>query len=85
MKTFNKTFLPEEIIYNGDKYVLNSQISSAMNLNRTNPKTIVETLKKQDRKAVLVQVLSNKLKGKSDLYGNTYKPTQWIFTNDKNI
>lgn len=81
MKTFNKSFLPDEVIYNGEKYVLNSQISSAMSLSRTNPKTIIENLKKQGKKGVLVQVLSNKLKGKSDLYGNEYKPTKWIFTN----
>lgn len=81
MKSFNKTYLPESINYNGEVYKLNSEISSAMNLNNTSPNTIASTLKKQDRKAILVNVLSRNLNGKTDLYGRAYKPTKWIFTN----
>lgn len=81
MKTFNKTFLPETINYLGKELKMNSEISSAMNLNNTNPKTIIETLKKENRTGVLVNVLSKNLRGKTDLYGKPYQPTKWIFSN----
>lgn len=82
MKTFNKTYLPDEVTYNGEKYALDVLTSSLMNVSNTNPKTIIERLKRQGKKGVLVQVLSNSLKGRTDLYGKPYKPTQWIFTNN---
>ena len=81
MKTYNKTFLPESINYLGIELKMNSLESSAMNANNTNPKTIVQTLKKENRKAVLVNVLSKNLKGKTDLYGKPYQPTKWIYSN----
>ena len=82
MKTFRKTSLPDEIIYNGERYTLDMTTSRLTELSRSNPKTIIERLKRQGTKSVLVQVLSNNLKGKTDLYGNEYKPTEWIFTNN---
>jgi hypothetical protein len=81
MKTYNKTFLPDSINYLGIELKMNSFISSAMMLNNTNPKTIIETLKKENRKAVLVNVLSKNLKGRADLYGKQYQPTKWIYSN----
>lgn len=82
MKTFRRTSLPDEITYNGETYALNIKVSRLTELSRSNPKTIIERLKRQGTKAILVKVLSNNLKGKTDLYGKPYEPTNWIFTNN---
>jgi len=66
MKTFNKTFLPDKIVYNNETYKVNAAISGAMHANSTQPKVIANTLKSQGRKCILVNVLSS----------------QWIYTND---
>lgn len=81
MKTYNKTFLPETITYNNEVYKLNSTISGGMNASRTAPKKVIEALKSTGKRGILVNVLSKNLKGKTDLRGNYYKPSQFIFTN----
>ena len=81
MKQYNKKYLPDSIEYNGETYKVNIEISGAMRDNKTPLRTISATLKKEGRKAVLVNVLSSNLKGKTDLHGNLYQPTKWIFTN----
>lgn len=83
MKTFSKTFLPETVEYNSQTYYLNIKISAAMTVNSTSPNIIQDTLKKEGRKAVLVKVMSRNLRGKTDLHGKPYQPTEWVFTNDK--
>jgi len=80
MKQFTRTYLPEEIKYNGNTYKCNAAISGSMNANYTSPNAIALTLKKEGRKAVLVNVLSRNLKGKTDLHGRPYQPTKHIFT-----
>ena len=80
MKTFKKPSLPESISHNGSEFTLNTSISSAMHLNNTPISRIAQTLRSEGRKAVVVEVLSRSLKGKTDLHGNPYKPTKWIFT-----
>lgn len=80
MKTFNKTFLPDSIDHKGNSYKRNIPISFAMNSNDTSTAIIAATLKKEGRKGVLVNVLATQLKGKTDLHGQPYKPTKWIFT-----
>ncbi|MEO7048971.1 MAG: hypothetical protein ABI091_26950 [Ferruginibacter sp.] len=80
MKTFKKSFLPDSITYNGEIYHCNGAISGAMSANNTKPSIIYKSLKWQNRKCVLVLVLSNNLKGKEDLHGKPYQPTKWIFT-----
>ncbi len=81
MKTFNRTYLPETIKYNGIEYRRNGQLSSTFEgIHFALPK-LLEALKKGGQKAVLVKVLSKNLKGKTDLHGKLYQPTLWIFTN----
>lgn len=80
MKTFNKTHLPESIRYNGQTYTHNSAISAGMMHSGTSPQKVIEAARSTGKKAVLVKVLSNNLKGKTDLHGNQYKPTSHIFT-----
>ena len=63
MKTFYRTYLPDFINYNGKKYIY----FGSKNLN-----------KKPD-KAIIVKVLSRNLRGKTDLHGLPYKPTEWYF------
>jgi len=82
MKIYSRKYLPESITYNNETYKMNAAISGAMNANNTPVNTIVATLKREGRKAILVQVLSSNLKGRTDLHGNPYKPTKWIFTNN---
>lgn len=80
MKTFNRTYLPDTINYNGQTYYRNVGMSGAMKADKTPLKTIAATLKQQGRKAVLVKVLSKNLKGKLDLHQKPYQPTEWLFT-----
>jgi len=80
MKQYNKTYLPDEITYNGSTYKAAAGITSAMIANNTNLRTISESLKKEGRKMIVVNVLSKNLKGKTDLYGQPYKPMKHIFT-----
>ena len=82
MKIFKKTFVPDQISYNGEIYTVNIQISSGMQRSRTKPETVLKTLKTTGKKGILVEVLSKNLKGKKDIYGNFYAPTKWIFTNE---
>lgn len=80
MKTYNKSYLPETVIYKGVVYERNNSISAAMSANNTPISTIRKTLKAEGRKMVLVNVLQRSLRGKTDLHGNPYQPTKWIFT-----
>lgn len=80
MKQYNKNHLPEIVKYNGEDYLPNAAIDTAMILNNTSLKTISDTLKKESRKCLCVNVLSRNLKGKTDLYKQPYKPTKHIFT-----
>lgn len=84
MKTFNKSYLPETVIYNGVVYERNASITSAMSANNTPISTIRKTLKEEGRKMVLVNVLQRSLRGKTDLHGKPYQPTKWIFTTTLN-
>ena len=81
MKQYSRTHLPDSIEYNGETYKVNIEISGAMRDNNTSFNTIAATLRKEGRKAVLVNVMSKNLRGKTDLHGKPYQPTKWIFTN----
>ena len=81
MKQYSRTHLPDFIEYNGETYKVNIEISGAMRDNNTSFNTIAATLRKEGRKAVLVNVMSKNLRGKTDLHGKPYQPTKWIFTN----
>lgn len=80
MKTFNSVYLPDAIQYNGASYKANAAITSAMIANNTSLKIIENTLKKEGRKMVVVNVLSKNLKGKTDLHGKPYQPQKHIYT-----
>lgn len=80
MKQFNKTFLPDVVNYNGNKYEFNAAITGAAAANNTSLTTIADTLKAEQRKMIVVNVLSKNLKGKTDLYGQPYKSCRYIFT-----
>jgi len=82
MKTFSRTYLPETIKYNGEIYHKNAAISGAMNANNTSLNTIAASLKKEGRKAILVNCLAQNLKGKTDLHGKLYQPTRHIYTTE---
>lgn len=80
MKTYNKTFLPDVIEYKGENFKMLADISAKINQG-ANLETLVNCLKSQGKKSILVNVLSKNLKGKTDLHGQLYKPSKWIFTN----
>lgn len=80
MKTFNRTTLVDKINYNGRVYTPNAPLSATFSANRRSLPNILDALNKGGQKAVLVQVLSKNLKGKTDLYGKPYQPTLWIYT-----
>ncbi len=68
MKQFNKTFLPDSIQYKGNEY--------RVNIEKTHLHRGYITHQKD---CIIVNVLSKNLKGVTDLHGNLYKPTVWIF------
>lgn len=80
MKTFSRKSMPDKIKYNGEIYTLNPTISAGMKKSNTRPEKVIDAVRSTGKKAVLVEVLSQELKGKTDLHGNTYKPSKWIFT-----
>ena len=73
MKTFKKTFLPEEVSYNNKTYLRNAKKTVDLLLNKVNP----------GGDCVVVEVLSRNLKGKTDLRGNCYKPTKHVFEHNQ--
>lgn len=75
MKTFNRTYLPESITYNGNKYTLEQSCANA-----NSSKLDAMDLICQGKKVVKVIVLGRNLKGKTDLFGQPYKGTNWLFT-----
>lgn len=82
MKTFKRTSLPESITYNGEIYTQNARISGSMIASCTKPEKVIEALRTTGRKGVVVEVLSSRLKGKTDWHGKPYRPSQFIFTNE---
>lgn len=81
MKTYKRTHLPDSLNVNGIEMTVNIGISSGMQRNGTHPKKIAAELKKQNRKCALVLVLEKNLRGRTDLHGRLYQPSQWIYTN----
>lgn len=66
MKIFSRCNLPESITYNGKKYVY------LCGKHENKDKYI-------GKKCVQVNVLSRRLKNATDLHGNPYKPSEFIF------
>jgi hypothetical protein len=69
MRTFKRTYLPDEIESQGKKYLLD--------LDKTNLKRDGHSF--ITKECILVHVLSKNLKGRTDLHGMPYKPTEWVF------
>jgi len=80
MKTFNKSYLPESISYNGKEYFNDANLSGCLNSKVLSFSEVKTMLKSKCVSGILVKVLSNNLKRKVDLYGQSYKPSEWIFT-----
>ncbi len=81
MKTFNKTSLPEQINHNGKIYKRDTNLS-LININ-SSLNSYLKTCDINGLNVVQCNVLSAKLKGKTDLYGKPYQPTTWFFTAKK--
>lgn len=71
MKKFSRTSLPEVIRYNNKTYKVNISLSTDYML-KHNP-----VLPKD---AIIVEVLSRRLRGKIDFHGKPYTPSSFIFT-----
>ncbi len=69
-KPINKTYLPEKIELRGKTYLPVMGDSALLNLGR---------IRMLNDDYVIVNVLPRSLKGKTDLHGNLYQPTQWLF------
>ena len=77
MKTFNKTYLPDSVTYNGLNYTLEQSCA-----NEHSCKLDAMDLMCKGKKVVRVNVLSKNLKGKTDLFGQPYRPTIWLFSHN---
>ena len=71
MKTFKRASLPEQINYNGKVYKVDIELSALYSVGRTN---------KVPNGAIKVEVLSRRLKNRTDIYNRPYKPSIFIFT-----
>ena len=78
MKTFNRCNLPETITYNKTVYKVDKSINEVLTLTKYLTAYILAQ-KFLGKKVVLVNVLSRNLKGRTDLHGKLYKPSQWVF------
>jgi len=80
MKLFNS--LPETIRQNGKTYKIDvsliSTFATARDINE-----IKLRLRKEQRAFLTVHVLAKNLRGKTDLHGQLYKPSTWLFTEQK--
>lgn len=82
MKTFKKSYLPDSIEYKGKELTLNVDATSKATINGRSKMCAANDLKDiQDKTVCLVEVTNRNLKGKTDLYGQPYKPTTFIFSN----
>lgn len=72
IRTYKKTSLPENVIFNGEKLNFNPSANSIQDARQ---------LKTEGKTVVLVEVRNPKLKGKTDLHGQPYTPNLFIFTN----
>jgi len=77
MKVFNRASLPREISYNGSMYKLDIESTNVI-FNGGYLNKILPQSNKGDK--VIVKVLDGRLKGKTDLHGKPYQPSQWIFS-----
>ena len=75
MKTFNRTYLPDSVTYNGLKYTLEQSCANA-----NSSKYDVMDLMCKGKKVIQVNVLSKNLKSKTDLFGQPYRATTWLFS-----
>jgi len=79
MKTFKRASLPETIHYNGDDYKVHIASSAAI-FNTSDAKRECNKFSSHGTKAVLVEVQPSQLRGVSDLHGQPYKPSIFLFT-----
>ena len=70
MKIFKRRNLPEQIKYNNKTYVRNIDATHAY---RNSQRTPIG-------KFVVVHVLTKRSEESTDLRGNKYQPTVWVFT-----
>jgi len=77
MQTFNKTYLPDSVTYNGNVYTLEQACA-----NEHSSSLDAMDLMCKDKKVIRVNVLSKNLKGKTDLFNQPYKGTNWLFTHE---
>lgn len=73
MKVFKRARIPDQVTYNGQIYKVDIELSSAFNIDKA----------KKMPDVLLVEVYNKNLRGKTDLHGNPYKPSEWIFTPQK--
>lgn len=77
MRTFKKTYLPDQIVLNGTTLKMYAAASALANMNARHK---AEELKAQGLTVCIVEVLSRQLKGKPDLHGKLYTPSVFIFS-----
>jgi hypothetical protein len=74
-KIFNKSHLPEAILYKNEVYYKFMSVSDL----QTSLEAFIQEKKENGQKVIICNVLSNKLKGRLDLHNKPYQPTKWIF------
>ena len=79
MKYFSKTSLPESVVYNGHTYTRDADLSPLANMT-VSTASLAQRAAMDNKKIVIVNVLSKNLRGKLDLYQKPYRPTMWVFS-----
>jgi hypothetical protein len=81
MKTILKTSLPDFVNYNGRRYTRAVTLDKEFLI--AHPETCRIALESMGKVVIMVKVLARNLRGKNDLGGKPYQPSQFLFTAPK--
>lgn len=85
MRTIQRANLPKQVTINGNTYTPSEYFFTANNMTDNIARTAhltqaIAMIEASGKKVLKVQVLSGRLKGRTDLHGNLYKPSEFFFT-----
>jgi hypothetical protein len=84
MRTYNKFELPTEIIWKGEKLIIDFEATKLFNETKS-PGLLKFEMEQRNKTYAKVQVLSKKLRQRTDLTIKPHQPSVFIFTNHKTI
>ncbi len=80
IRTYKKSYCPESIEHHGQVLTLNGYFSALQHQDKSG-QDFAKQLIAQGKTVAFVQVLNPRLRGKTDLHGQPYKGSKFIFSN----